>query len=308
MLDMEADLQVENDRSSEMIGGTFRELKCEGCDSLLGRSYFSTPSHQDHIRDAFTLNCEHIVSYKVGSCKKVSSKDEKHQNGPVISLVGIDARKALLMNEQIVMVQKCMIDLATQVRKIERAFSSGHVPDKRQMHQEKEEEVVISKRSVNKRKRNVEDEEYVPPGESLSEKAATTTTTTTKNTVSFQLKQVPQKKKRKSRLKKGTQGKGKNNRKRWTNERLLSLKRGVEKYGPKFDLIYNDPEFGLGSFSSAKVVKAAYYYHVYQGGGKNKRKNVIHENTNGKNKEGRPSKQLKENNDSNSKKKVTMEF
>ena len=28
-------------RSSEMIGGTYRELKCEGCDSLLGRSYFS---------------------------------------------------------------------------------------------------------------------------------------------------------------------------------------------------------------------------------------------------------------------------
>ena len=291
MLNMEADLQVENDRNSEMIGGTYRELKCEGCDSLVGRSYFSTPSHQDHIRDAFTLNCEHIVSYKVGSCKKKFSKDAKHLNGPVISLVGIDARKALLMNEQIAMVQKCMIDLAKQVRKIERDFSSGYVPNKRHVEEEKEEEVVMSKRK--KRKKNVvEDEEYVPPGESLSEKVATTTTTTTtKNTGSFQLKQV--KKKRKSNLK---LNKGKSKRQRWTKERLLSLKRGVEKYGPKFDLIYADPEFGLGSFSSAKVVKAAYYYHVYQGGGKNKRKNVIHENSNGKNKEKRPSKKpLKEN-------------
>ena len=53
-----------------MIGGTYRELKCEGCDSLLEDPTF-TPSHQDHIRDAAHANCEHIVSYKVGSQESI---------------------------------------------------------------------------------------------------------------------------------------------------------------------------------------------------------------------------------------------
>ena len=100
----------------------------------------------------------------------------------------------------------------------------------------------------------------------------------------FQLKQVPQKKKRRADSKKVHKVKEKQ-QETMDQWETVESQRGVEKYGPKFDLIYNDPEFGLGSFSR-KSSEGCVLHHVYQGGGKNKRKNVIHENTNGKNEEG----------------------
>ena len=292
---MKTDIEVVNDVGSDMLGSTYRDLKCEGCGLLVGRSYVSTASHQDHVRDAFTLNCEQIASYKVGSCKKGENREK--QSGPVISLVGIDARKALLMNEQIAMVQKCVIDLAKEVKKIERGFvSSGHLPDKLEIDQD---HTTGSQRYGKKLE---DDEEYLPPGKSSSTLSEEAVITTTKNEGTFQLKQAFTKKKINStsklrRVTKSNSAKSnsakKGQKNKWTKERLLSLQRGVEKYGgPKFDLIYADPEFGLGSFSSANVVKAAYYYHVYQGGGKNAKKRkkgtVIHQ--------GKKKKEKKENN------------
>jgi len=175
VVDMEASIRTEDDRNSVMVGSTYRDLKCKGCSTVLGRSYFTTPSSRDYVRDAYTLDCRNISSYKVGSCESIDKEEDKLDcsDRPMISLIGMDARKALMMNEQIVMVQKCIMDLAKEVQSIERVVQPSSFVEnvesslttkkncsfkgRRRSQKKQQQQQGVSRNLVE------DDEEYIPP-------------------------------------------------------------------------------------------------------------------------------------------------
>ncbi|XP_023258329.1 protein Mis18-alpha isoform X2 [Seriola lalandi dorsalis] len=89
-----------------------KDLFCQGCHSLLGMVYASTPKHLDHKRFAFCFNVAEIDSYVLGSASQMLAAE-----GPKEQLVTAEYRG--IVEQQLKEMKMLVLSMAQTMEEIE---------------------------------------------------------------------------------------------------------------------------------------------------------------------------------------------
>lgn len=121
-IDRKEALHTVTDVKSRAVGSTYRRLTCATCGTILGKSFVTTSARLDRIRNAITLRCDRVTSYKLGTGSSLEGEPSNEKQTLSVALVGLDAQKALHLKEQMMMVQRCILRLSERVALAERTL------------------------------------------------------------------------------------------------------------------------------------------------------------------------------------------
>nr|XP_020454140.1 protein Mis18-alpha [Monopterus albus] len=95
------------------------DLFCQGCHSVLGMIYASTPKNLDHKRFAFCFNVADIDSYVLGSANQMLAAD-----GPKEQPVTLEYRG--IVEQQLTEMKMLVISMAQRLEEIEAGLQESH--------------------------------------------------------------------------------------------------------------------------------------------------------------------------------------
>ncbi|XP_072301613.1 protein Mis18-alpha [Eucyclogobius newberryi] len=88
------------------------DLICQGCRSVIGMVYSSTPKHLDHKRFTFCLNVANIDSYVLGSAKQMLSAEGPDEQPVTLEYRGI-------VEQQLTEMKLMVVSMAQKLEEIE---------------------------------------------------------------------------------------------------------------------------------------------------------------------------------------------
>ncbi|XP_071362376.1 protein Mis18-alpha [Trachinotus anak] len=95
-----------------------KDLFCQGCHSLLGMVYASTPKNLDHKRFAFCFNVADIDSYVIGSASQMLAAE-----GPKEQPVTLEYRG--IVEQQLTEMKMLVLSMAQRLEEIETGLQDG---------------------------------------------------------------------------------------------------------------------------------------------------------------------------------------
>ncbi|EWM29646.1 protein mis18-alpha [Nannochloropsis gaditana] len=109
-------------------GSTFHELFCEGCSTLLGKVYLTTPPRLDGARNLFTLSTDALESFELGTYDHVCEVPQPAMAAPIPSSECGESKTSIeAMQMELVKVQNMMLVFHDRISGLERALKTGTV-------------------------------------------------------------------------------------------------------------------------------------------------------------------------------------